>query len=1513
MACILVRASSFFNDAPLRHSFLSSQYFFSVLPLAQRSRFLSQHSQKRLFTEDEKEHGGDLLSIEQLLLKTQFAASLCRLVKREASNTFQSKQLLGGDHVLERIMEEQEERSSCNGEEEQTILDTADAASESNILLLPKSNDNINGYAASLVENSNNSNYNVDERTTTLHSVEEDEESVVDLLGTSRISLNSSSLSSSSAAAADEEEESPGDSNKNDFTNDTSSPLSSQVFGNDDDTPVRQVPHHHHQEQTLYGNKHSNKNPSAFENDHNVSTHSVHITPDKKSSSSSSPPPPSSMQHQHRPTTPNYAAASLDSSSANSNSQHNYHITAIDDECGCLNTSATTMAVSAASACSSPFSTFRQNSTHIALDETQVYLSRILELEQALLLSQQQLQQQRDLDEHEELAAELATTHHALSAATDEVKALQTKSMILETQLEDAQQQVKIHQHQNQRLSQELQEAHVRMKLDDSETRAGQTQETMQTLQALLTDERLDHANEKHSSDSEINDQTQQLSTADARVQELQQALLRQKTRFEEERVRLVQSVQTAVSMIQHQYDLLDQQVANATDSCGGRILELAQLVAHLQASIVFEDDGDENDDEGEAQTHDDDDDDDDKVHRDNYWTGNEESEPEWKVTSQGSLECQPTGISFDADVEGVRRSDDSTSPVCSPTSRSEVPKSPDSFLNATIHQNNNNNRSTTDLVLMEEARRNHEMLVDEPKFASLFHDDDRIAGGVDSPRDFGSFELADMSMDGLSRIFSPESTPFKIIGTTDTANSATKENERLVALQLQNAQDKLSTVAAERDLLRQSYNKILAEKHVLESQLAEQQSKLDNVDSQVDEAQIERVAVQTTDDSYQAVMQDRERQFNECENLRESLNLSQLEKIALHAQLAKQQAKIDKVELRATEAEAERDALDDIAFNLQKQVSSLERDHQDLLEQHGLTIKERTELFDSKKVLSVELDAVKADLAALRNKRGLAESIAVAIVAERDELKSNVANLEQRVVELERSCAIITLDGKAESYKFRQSMKTLTQEKMEMKASLDEAAEDNDRLMNECHSLEFHMAELDEKLRASEGVVIKLREVVVSLESEKEQVMGDLDEKRALLEETMKRMDDVQALLITSRKENLDLQEKLILVEKEKVQSESGLEVSKIALVDMKLKCHEIAYSLDLEQQEKRELLALLEETKKQNQVYIKTNHDEITKLESECCRLRHDLAESQDSLEGLKPAFVQCNEKLASSALQIKELFETVEALKLTQEAAEELARNAEDRLLAAQNAMGNLRREHDELKIQNETLKEKLQISEDVCAALRSLSEAQLKEKENDLQLLITAKNAIECDLALCHEQLNASKLENRENDQARQKSAMSLSVVRQELARCQEELTTSLSQGEVVREQLARCQEALTKSEQLADEARKESARAILAARQEVDNVTVALHKEQNDSRACVETIARLEEMCSRLRDYIHKLTSKCDQWESFYEQHNVVVARLKWANDSARQRAEELACEFAERDEVRNVSFNHECV
>ena len=247
------------------------------------------------------------------------------------------------------------------------------------------------------------------------------------------------------------------------------------------------------------------------------------------------------MQQQHRPTTPNYAAASLDSTFTNSKSQH-YHVTAIDDECGCLNTSATMMAVSAA-ACSSPFSTFRQNSTHIALDETQVYLSRILELEQALLLSQQQLQQQRDSDEHEELAAELATTRHALSAATDEVKALQTKSMILETQLEDAQQQVKIHQHQNQRLSQELQEAHVSMKLDDSETRAGQTQATMQTLQALLTNECVDHAKEKHFSDSEINDLTQQLSTADARVQELQHALLRQKTRSEEERVRLVQSV----------------------------------------------------------------------------------------------------------------------------------------------------------------------------------------------------------------------------------------------------------------------------------------------------------------------------------------------------------------------------------------------------------------------------------------------------------------------------------------------------------------------------------------------------------------------------------------------------------------------------------------------------------------------------------------------------------------------------------------------------------------------------------------------------------------------------------------------------------------------------------------------------------------------------------------------------------------------------------------------------------
>jgi chromosome segregation ATPase len=60
---------------------------------------------------------------------------------------------------------------------------------------------------------------------------------------------------------------------------------------------------------------------------------------------------------------------------------------------------------------------------------------------------------------------------------------------------------------------------------------------------------------------------------------------------------------------------------------------------------------------------------------------------------------------------------------------------------------------------------------------------------------------------------------------------------------------------------------------------------------------------------------------------------------------------------------------------------------------------------------------------------------------------------------------------------------------------------------------------------------------------------------------------------------------------------------------------------------------------------------------------------------------------------------------------------------------------------------------------------------------------------------------------------------------------------------------------------------------------------------------------LENKCQRLKDYIRKLTKKCDEWEAFHEQESAVLYRLKIAHDDTRQKAMEVARQYQAQDLV----------
>ena len=59
----------------------------------------------------------------------------------------------------------------------------------------------------------------------------------------------------------------------------------------------------------------------------------------------------------------------------------------------------------------------------------------------------------------------------------------------------------------------------------------------------------------------------------------------------------------------------------------------------------------------------------------------------------------------------------------------------------------------------------------------------------------------------------------------------------------------------------------------------------------------------------------------------------------------------------------------------------------------------------------------------------------------------------------------------------------------------------------------------------------------------------------------------------------------------------------------------------------------------------------------------------------------------------------------------------------------------------------------------------------------------------------------------------------------------------------------------------------------------------------------EQLVASESKCTRLRDYIQKLTKKCEEWEKSYDQQLQCIERLRRKNIKVLDRASELARKY----------------
>lgn len=72
-----------------------------------------------------------------------------------------------------------------------------------------------------------------------------------------------------------------------------------------------------------------------------------------------------------------------------------------------------------------------------------------------------------------------------------------------------------------------------------------------------------------------------------------------------------------------------------------------------------------------------------------------------------------------------------------------------------------------------------------------------------------------------------------------------------------------------------------------------------------------------------------------------------------------------------------------------------------------------------------------------------------------------------------------------------------------------------------------------------------------------------------------------------------------------------------------------------------------------------------------------------------------------------------------------------------------------------------------------------------------------------------------------------------------------------------------------------------------------------------------TVGSLETKCSRLREYIKKLTKKCEEWELSYEEQAHAIVELQAKNLKARENASKLANRYRKlKGEIQRKKKSH---
>lgn len=205
----------------------------------------------------------------------------------------------------------------------------------------------------------------------------------------------------------------------------------------------------------------------------------------------------------------------------------------------------------------------------------------------------------------------------------------------------------------------------------------------------------------------------------------------------------------------------------------------------------------------------------------------------------------------------------------------------------------------------------------------------------------------------------------------------------------------------------------------------------------------------------------------------------------------------------------------------------------------------------------------------------------------------------------------------------------------------------------------------------------------------------------------------------------------------------------------------------------------------------------------------------------------------------------------------------------------------------KLNNDLSKQKIRESDHIKQA-----EDQIAQNEKLFDLLRQAEEEMERSTFQIKEMSEAMAImQRRENE-----TNNTIKLVESELLELKNE--SEMSDHEK-KEELTRVKELLIDSSATLEKKESEVLKMsslINTMKSEIEDVTSRLRSKESEEHSLKINIESCEKKNSRLREYIRKLTTKCEEWETSYDRQSRAIDRLQEKNS----RIKEKACEIASR-------------